>query len=112
MFINARTDAYLAKLPSPMTETIHRIKRYENAGATGIFVPFMSDKNEIRQVTSATKLPVNVLCMKQLPGFNELAELGVKRISMGGAIQLSATSSIEATIQTILQEQSFDSLFK
>ena len=112
MFINARTDAFLLKIPSPLLETLERIRAYENAGATGIFVPFISDKNEIKKVTSATKLPVNVLCMPQLPGFNELAELGVKRISMGGAIQISATSSIETTIQTILQQQSFKSLYQ
>ena len=112
MFINARTDAFLLKIPSPLLETLERIRAYENAGATGIFVPFISDKNEIKKVTSVTKLPVNVLCMPQLPGFNELAELGVKRISMGGAIQISATSSIETTIQTILQQQSFKSLYQ
>src|SRR5258706_5241283 len=33
MFINARTDAYLVNLPSPLVETIQRIKAYENAGA-------------------------------------------------------------------------------
>jgi len=41
MFLNARTDAFLHKLPSPITETVKRIKAYENAGANGIFVPFI-----------------------------------------------------------------------
>jgi 2-methylisocitrate lyase-like PEP mutase family enzyme len=111
MFINARTDAYLAKLPSPLQETLERIRLYENAGASGIFVPFITDKNEIREVTSTTHLPVNVLVHQNLPTFAELAELGVKRISMGGSIQLSAARSIEKTIQLIEEEQSFKSLF-
>jgi 2-methylisocitrate lyase-like PEP mutase family enzyme len=111
MFINARTDAFVHKLPSALTETIKRIKAYESAGASGIFVPFISDKHEIKEVVESTKLPVNVLCMQSLPTFQELADLGVKRISMGGAVQHSMTRALEKAIQAIQNDQSFKSLF-
>ena len=75
MFINARTDAYLMRLPSAFEETIIRIKAFENAGASGVFVPCLVDKNEIEQIVSNTKLPVNVMCMPTLPSFDELKEL-------------------------------------
>ena len=111
MFINARTDAFVFKLPSALEETIKRINAYENAGATGIFVPFITDKHDIKEVVKATKLPINVFALPGLPTFTELSELGVKRISMGTALHKSLIRSLEKTIQTILQEQSFKSLY-
>lgn len=112
MYINARTDAFLLKASSPLEETIKRIRAYENEGATGIFVPFISDKKDIGEVVKATRLPVNVLCAKQLPSFKELEGLGVKRISMGGAIYKAMTKSIEQIVKTIREEQSFESISK
>ena len=111
MFLNARTDAFLHKLPSPITETVKRIKAYENAGANGIFVPFISDKDEIREAVEATKLPLNVFSMPTLPDFKELSALGVRRISMGRAVRIVLTRSLEKIIQTIMEDQSFKSLY-
>ncbi len=111
MFCNVRTDAYLLKLSSPLNETLKRIKAYEDAGASGIFVPFITEKDDIRQVVQATKLPIHVLCAKDLPGFKMLAELGVKRISTGGAIYKFMLRSLQNTIQTIQRDQSFKHLF-
>jgi len=111
MFLNARTDAFLHKLPSPITETVKRIKAYENAGANGIFVPFISDKDEIREAVEATKLPLNVFSTPTLPDFKELSALGVRRISMGRAVHIVLTRSLEKIIQTIREDQSFTSLY-
>lgn len=111
MFINARTDAYVVKMPDPLQETIKRIKAYESAGASGIFVPFLSDKNEIKQVVESTRLPVNVFATPTLPGFDELRELGIKRISMATIVHRATIKSMEKIIQTILEEQSFKSLY-
>jgi 2-methylisocitrate lyase-like PEP mutase family enzyme len=112
MYINARTDAYVLKLPSPLDETLKRIKVYEAAGASGIFVPFLSEKEEIKKVVESTRLPVNVFATPQLPSFNELAQAGVRRISMATLVHRATISSIEKVIQTILDEQSFRSLYE
>jgi 2-methylisocitrate lyase-like PEP mutase family enzyme len=111
MFINARTDAFLRKLPSPLLETIKRAKAYEEAGASGIFAPFVDDENDIKQIVQATKLPLNVLVMPSLPSFGKLAEWGVKRISMGGSIYRAVTASLEKTLRSIQTDQSFKTLF-
>lgn len=111
MYINARTDAYVWKLPSPLEETIKRIKVYETAGASGIFVPFLADKQEIKEVVASTRLPVNVLATPELPAFKELKELGVKRISMGTALHRASLRAIEKMIDTVIEEQSFKSLY-
>ena len=83
LFLNIRTDAFLLNIPTALGETLSRIKKYENAGAGGIFVPCITSSNDIKEVVNATTLPVNVMCMPDLPGFEELSLLGVKRISMG-----------------------------
>jgi len=111
MFINARTDAYVIKLPDPLKETIKRLKAYELAGASGIFVPFLADKDEIKQIVESTTLPVNVFATPALPTFNELSELGVRRISMATMVHRSTIKSLEKIIQTILDDQSFKSLY-
>ncbi len=111
MFINARTDAYLHKLPSPVTESVNRAKAYENAGANGIFVPFLQNEDDITAIVQSTSLPVNVFCTPQLPAFGKLAALGIKRISMGGAIQKATTASMEKIIDAIQADQSFKSLY-
>ncbi len=111
MFINARTDAYLVKLPDPLNETLKRIKTYEDAGASGIFVPFLFDKGEIIKVVQATKLPVNVFAMAQLPAFSELSTLGIKRISMAAAVHRASIRSLENILQRLLDDGSCKSLF-
>jgi 2-methylisocitrate lyase-like PEP mutase family enzyme len=111
MFINARTDAYVLKLPDPLNETLKRIKAYENAGASGIFVPFLSDKDEIKKIVASTKLPVNIFALPQLPGFTELAELGIKRISMATSLHRATIKAMENLVQTILDDGSFKSLY-
>ena len=83
LFVNMRTDGFLLGLPNALEETLIRIKAFKNTGINGIFVPCITDSNDIRSVINATKLPINVMCMPALPGFDELAALGVKRISMG-----------------------------
>lgn len=112
MYINARTDGYVLKLPSPLEETLKRIKAYEAAGASGIFVPFLSNKDEIKEVVQSTKLPINVFPTPTLPSFSELSQLGVKRISMATIVHRVTIFSIEKIIQTILDEQSFSSLYE
>ena len=111
MFINARTDAYVVKLPDPLGETLKRAASYEEAGASGIFVPFLFSKDEIKKVVASTKLPLNVFATPQLAGFDELSKLGVKRISMGTSVHRAVIRSMENMIQTILEQQSFQSLY-
>ena len=83
LFLNIRTDGFLLGMPTALSETLTRIQHYKNAGADGIFVPCITNRNDIKEVVKATLLPINVMCMPGLPDFEELASLGVKRISMG-----------------------------
>lgn len=89
LFINARTDVYLAELGSPesrLGETIDRAARYREAGADGIFVPGLSEPSAIKAIVAEVKMPVNVMAYPGLPPAKELKKLGVQRLSSGTGI--------------------------
>jgi 2-methylisocitrate lyase-like PEP mutase family enzyme len=111
LFINVRTDGFLLDLPNALSETIQRIKAYQTTGIHGIFVPCIVNSDDIRSVVSSTQLPVNVMCMPQLPEFEELQKLGVKRISSGNSIHQFILKTLKEKMMTIQYEQSFKSLF-
>jgi 2-methylisocitrate lyase-like PEP mutase family enzyme len=84
LFMNIRCDTYLLNVKNRQQEASDRVKMYESAGADGIFLPCIYREEDIAEAVSATTLPVNVMCIPRLPGFDILNELGVKRVSMGG----------------------------
>src|SRR6267154_4238657 len=89
LFINARTDVYLAEIGSPESrvgETIDRAALYRDAGADGIFVPGLCETSAIRAIVQEVKMPVNVMAYPGLPSAKELKKLGVQRLSSGTGI--------------------------
>lgn len=83
IFLNVRTDSYVVGLSNALEETIKRIQKYEKANIDGIFVPTVFKLDEISKLSSSTDIPLNVMCMPNLPDFSLLEKAGVKRISMG-----------------------------
>jgi 2-methylisocitrate lyase-like PEP mutase family enzyme len=95
VFVNARTDVYLAELAPPperLAETLRRAKIYRDAGADGLFVPKLVNPEEIREVAAQAGLPLNVLAWPGLP--SDLETLGVRRLSAGSAISQSAWTHV------------------
>jgi 2-methylisocitrate lyase-like PEP mutase family enzyme len=85
-YINARTDLFLkAKTydDSLIDEVIDRGKAFADAGASGFFVPRLSDPRQIVQVVEAVPLPLNVIAFSGSPPKSEWANAGVARISHG-----------------------------
>ncbi|MBP1858107.1 isocitrate lyase/PEP mutase family protein [Rhizobium herbae] len=86
-FINARTDLFL-KVSDPVRhaplvdEAIERAAAYAEAGASGFFVPGLSNPDLIGGVCEAVVLPVNIM-MRQGMDVKTLAGLGVGRVSYG-----------------------------
>lgn len=111
LFINARTDTYLLGLPAALEETLTRIKAYEEAGASGIFVPCITDANDIRTVVKATSLPINVLARPNLTSVDDLAALGVRRLSMGNAVYDKLTDVLNSTMAAALEKRSLSAIF-
>jgi 2-methylisocitrate lyase-like PEP mutase family enzyme len=89
LFINARTDVWLRALAPQarrVAEALERAARYRDAGASGLFVPGITDAGEIAAVVAGTSMPVNVLAWSGLPEVDRLRALGVRRLSAGSAI--------------------------
>lgn len=110
LFINARTDGFLQKLPTPLETTLRRAKLYQNAGADGLFVPAVSDTAAIKEITGSTTLPVNMVGTAKLP-VETLTNAGVKRISMAVFLYKATYNQLERISQNIKAESSFSPLF-
>lgn len=111
VFVNARTDTFLLGLEEPIEETLNRIRIYENAGVDGLFIPCIEKEEDIQIIVSATSLPINVMCMPNLPDFKKLKEIGVKRISMGNFLFDKMYQQLESSLDSIVKSQSFSSVF-
>ncbi len=87
LFINARTDVFLKNGPTDhaahFEEATTRAATYAVAGASGIFAPGLKDPALIKQFCERSPLPVNLMVMADTPSNEEMAELGVARISYG-----------------------------
>ncbi|AYA38760.1 isocitrate lyase/phosphoenolpyruvate mutase family protein [Hymenobacter oligotrophus] len=112
VFINARTDAYLLGAAQSLPEIRLRAQAYAQAGADGLFVPGLTDLGHMRQLAGATALPLNVMCLPNLPGFGELQQAGVRRISMGNFAFEHLGRVHAAAMATLRSEENFATLFR
>jgi 2-methylisocitrate lyase-like PEP mutase family enzyme len=88
LFINARCDVFRGRDAAAdrdvlVTETLERARAYADAGASGLFVPFLGDARCIDAICAGSPLPVNVLWRPEAGDRAALAALGVARISHG-----------------------------
>tara|TARA_R110002073_G_scaffold121657_3_gene264255 strand:- start:208 stop:1032 length:825 start_codon:yes stop_codon:yes gene_type:complete len=101
LFINARTDHFLAesdraKHAALLSDTLERAEAYAHAGANGFFVPGLADLDLIARVCEGTSLPVNVMMFDGMPPASELARVGVARISFGPGPYRQAMKDLDA----------------
>ena len=85
-YINARTDLFLKTKTYDdrlVDEVIERGKAFAQAGASGFFVPRLSDPRQIVRVVNEVPLPLNVIAFPGAPARSEWANAGVARISHG-----------------------------
>jgi 2-methylisocitrate lyase-like PEP mutase family enzyme len=85
-FINARTDLLLKTQTHDdplIDEVIKRGKAFADAGASGFFVPRLSDPRQVERVAREVPLPLNVIAFPGAPPKSEWANAGVARISHG-----------------------------
>ncbi len=88
LFVNARCDMFRGRDAAAdgdalVTATLERARAYADAGASGLFVPFLADARLIGAICAGSPLPVNILRSPAAPTHAQLAELGVARISHG-----------------------------
>jgi 2-methylisocitrate lyase-like PEP mutase family enzyme len=85
-FINARTDLFLKTQTyddALVDQVVERGKAFADAGASGFFVPRLSDPKQIDRVVREVLLPLNVIAFPGAPDKKIWADAGVARISHG-----------------------------
>ena len=87
--LTARAENYLHGR-TDLADTIKRLQAYQEAGADVLFAPGVVDVEELKQLIKSVDIPVSVLILPNGPDVEALAELGVSRISVGGAVAVAA----------------------
>jgi 2-methylisocitrate lyase-like PEP mutase family enzyme len=89
--LTARAENYLVGNPD-LKDTIRRLQAYQEAGADVLYAPGLTGKDEIAAVVGSVDRPVNVVMGLQGVQLSrdELAAMGVKRISVGSSLARAA----------------------
>ena len=110
--LTARCESFLVDCPNPLETALERIAAFKEAGADCLFVPDVTTQDQVRKVVeAAAHLPVNVLASD--PSWmtvQSLADLGVRRISVGSALSRVAWGAVRRSAQDIANIGSFTSL--
>ncbi|MEM7689659.1 MAG: isocitrate lyase/phosphoenolpyruvate mutase family protein [Pseudomonadota bacterium] len=110
LFVNARTDLFLAAMPAGedpnradlVEGALERAAAYQAAGARSFFVPGLSDPDLIARMCEGAGLPLNVMRLSGMVDNAELAKLGVARISYGPGPWNEAMSAVERAAEAAL----------
>jgi 2-methylisocitrate lyase-like PEP mutase family enzyme len=109
-FINARIDTYLQN-ETPFDETIKRANAYVSSGASGIFVPGLSQFDEIEEMVKAIKAPLNIMSLPSLTECDNVNKIGVKRFSLGYSLSDATISFIEKMANELYAKQDTKDLY-
>jgi 2-methylisocitrate lyase-like PEP mutase family enzyme len=90
-----------------LPDTIARLQAYQGAGADVLYAPFLHRADDIRLVVTSVDLPVNVLALPGGPSVRELEDLGVRRISVGGAFAYAALGAVVDASRELLDEGTY-----
>ena len=106
-----RAECFLVGQPN-IDDTIARLGAYANAGADCLYAPGIQNPEHIRRVVEAMHpKPVNVLVMAPATqSLRQLAELGVRRVSVGGALARAAWGGFMQAAREIADQGRFDAL--
>jgi len=109
--LTARSECYLVGHPDPFRESLRRLEAYAEAGADVFFVPGPATREEIKTIVElVAPKPVNVIVTAAVRmTVPELAELGVRRISVGSALARAAWTGFLTAARQIAEEGSFES---
>ena len=108
ILLTARAENLLRGV-NDLDDTIRRLQAYTDAGADVLFAPGLMTLEQVRTVTAAVSLPVNVLA-PQIKGVTvtALAEAGVKRISLGSTLARAASGAMLRAARELQSSGSFN----
>lgn len=89
MVVTGRAENHLHGVQD-LDDTIARLRAYASAGADVVYAPGLTDLDQIARLVQEVSVPVNVLVLRGGPTVSELASVGVRRVSTGGALAWAA----------------------
>jgi len=110
ILLTGRSEGFIAGRPD-LAETIRRLTAYAEAGADCLFAPGIRSKAEISAIVKAVSpKAVNVLVGSDFTTVAELRDLGVRRISVGGALARAAWTGFLQAAKEIAEQGTFTGL--
>ena len=112
VLLTARAECHLVGTPDPLPDSIRRLRAYAEAGADVLYAPGPRERADIKAIIdSVAPKPVNVL-MGWHGGLllSDLAELGTRRVSVGGALARAAWSGFIQAARLMAEAGRFDGL--
>jgi 2-methylisocitrate lyase-like PEP mutase family enzyme len=110
VLLTARSEGFIAGRPD-LDETVRRLVAYAEAGAECLYAPGLRKKDDIAAVVRAVApKPVNVGVGADFTTVAELAGLGVRRISVGGALARAAWTTFLEAAREIEERGTFTAL--
>jgi 2-methylisocitrate lyase-like PEP mutase family enzyme len=106
--LTARAENFLHGRPD-LDDTIKRLQAFERAGADVLFAPGLTDLEMVKAICSSVSKPVNVVMSLALSKLThaDLAEAGVKRISLGAGLSRAAFGAVMRAAREITDHGSF-----
>jgi 2-methylisocitrate lyase-like PEP mutase family enzyme len=110
VLLTARSEGFIAGRPD-LAETIRRLTAFAEAGADCLYAPGLRTLDEVDAVVRAVSpKPVNVLASAGFGSVRQLAGLGVRRISVGGALARAAWTAFLQAANEIADRGTFAAL--
>ena len=111
--LTARCEAFLVGDRDPAATALDRLVAFADAGADCLYAPGVRDPEAIAAIVKAVApKPVNVLMSSPVPGLTlaRLADLGVRRVSLGSALSRVAWGGFLRAARELLERGTFDAL--
>jgi 2-methylisocitrate lyase-like PEP mutase family enzyme len=106
--LTARAENHIRGNPD-LSDTVARLRAYEEAGADVLYAPGLRTADEIRTVCEAVSRPVNVLAHSGLT-MREIVAAGGQRVSVGGALTWVGVHAMAAAAERIRDDGDFSAL--
>ncbi len=112
VLLTARAESYLVGHPRPLDDVLQRLTAYADAGADVLFAPGPRTREELSAIVRAVApKPVNALVAGDIGlTLTDLAQLGVRRISVGSALARTAWGGFIEAATMIAEQGSFAAL--
>jgi 2-methylisocitrate lyase-like PEP mutase family enzyme len=112
VLLTARAECYHVGHLDSFSESVRRLQAYAAAGADVLFAPGPQTATDIKALVAAVApKPFNLLVVRDIGlSVEEVAALGVRRISVGGALALAAWTGFMRAAQTLKAQGSFAGL--